>query len=237
MRELKQFEKKLSNRNYRKMEDFFLRFRKKIEKDNSVKFMSDEVIIAYDWFDSELNIVLTEILKYNVTRTITKYSDVFKWKISAKITKSVKSKILSAWNDKYSAEKVKNISDTTRKRLNTVLTNSHDKGLGFEATTRAILQNVDDMRIGRAQTIARTETSMAINNTALIEAEEVGMEEKGWIHIGGKYTSRENHKRLNGTWIPLNEKFNLGNYKVDMPHDPILPAGEVVNCNCLIIFR
>lgn len=236
-RELKQFEEKLARRNTKQMDKLFLEFRKDLEKQLGVTFAEKKVIISYESFIKSLELVLTNIFKYNVSRTIQKYSDVFKWNVSAKITKSVKDKMLRAWNKKYSARKIKQISDTTKERLNKVITNSQEKGLSYNDTVKAILSNVDDMRVGRARTIARTETSSAINNTSNKTAEEVGMDEKGWIHIGGKYASRSNHSKLNGKWIKLNELFDLGDYKAKFPHDPSLPASEVVNCNCLVIYR
>lgn len=237
-RELKQFEERLSRRNTKKMASLFLWFRKELEKQLGVKFAEKKVIISYESFDKKLKLVLNEIIKYNITRTIRKYSDLFKWSVSAKITKSVKDKILRDWNKKYSSKKVKRISDTTRERLAKVIVNSQEKGLSYKDTVKSILSNVDDMRKGRARTIARTETSSAINNTSNATAEEVGMDEKGWLHIGGKYTSRMNHKALNNAWIKLGELFDLGDgIKARFPHDPNLPASEVVQCNCLTIYR
>jgi uncharacterized protein with gpF-like domain len=45
---------------------------------------------------------------------------------------------------------------------------------------------------------------------------------------------------MDGKTIPVNEKFSLVGrdgivYKVDGPHDPLLPAGEVINCRCMLI--
>ena len=237
-RDLKRFEERLAKRNTKVMADFFLWFRKDLEKQLGVKFAEKKVIISYERFNKKLKLVLNEIIKYNIVRTISKYSEVFKWSVSAKITKSVRDKILRDWNKKYSSKKVTRMADTTKKRLGAVIANSQDKGLSYKDTVKAILNNVNDMRIGRARTIARTETSSAINNTSNATAEEVGMDEKGWLHIGGKYTSRSNHVALNNTWIKLNELFDLGNgLKARFPHDPNLPASEVVSCNCLTIYR
>lgn len=45
----------------------------------------------------------------------------------------------------------------------------------------------------------------------------------------------DSHRDLNGTTIPMGEKFTVGGVTADGPHDPVLPAREVVNCRCRLM--
>lgn len=73
--------------------------------------------------------------------------------------------------------------------------------------------------------------------------------EKYWIHSSGqavgfrkgkkraKYMPRPHHKAMHGVTVKDGEKFALVapdgiTYRIDGPHDSILPAGEVINCYC-----
>lgn len=62
---------------------------------------------------------------------------------------------------------------------------------------------------------------------------------KRWVHTGAKYSvPRENHLAINGQEVPKDQPFELLGrdgvmYYPMYPRDPILPAGESVNCHCL----
>jgi hypothetical protein len=59
---------------------------------------------------------------------------------------------------------------------------------------------------------------------------------KGKVRQG--YEPRPHHKAMHGVTVAVDEKFTLvnpltlGKWQIDGPHDPILPAGEVVSCYC-----
>jgi len=105
--------------------------------------------------------------------------------------------------------------------------------------------------------IAITETRATINDIKdqymrkLVEKNQGKIElTKTWIH--NNHLSKEariGHKRLNGVTIPINENFKLENWiKIGKswflsgvlscrhPHDPSLPAGQVISCNCDVIY-
>jgi len=63
------------------------------------------------------------------------------------------------------------------------------------------------------------------------------MKEWRHSHLG---VPRPNHLAMAGAVVKANGKFTLegingGTYEIDGPHDPILPAEEVVNCKCVCI--
>lgn len=235
---LKRFETKLSERNRKQLKKMFIDFRKIIEKDNSNFSVFDDIKIDFDIFKKLAKKTLTEIFIYNVKSTLNTYTKLFGWELSKTKLQGIRDIMINNYNKKYGADKVTQITETTRKILNDVIVKSQDKGLGLNGIVKEIVTRVDDMSITRAKTIARTETSSAINNTSLKTAKISKMKKKKWIHIGGRYTSRENHKSLNNKTIGIDELFDLGNgVKALCPHHQDLPAKEVINCNCLIIFK
>ena len=236
--QLKRFEKKLSFLNHKEFKQMFMEFKKIVENDNTNFSEFSKLDINYEKFKELARAYLLKVFEYNVKSTIRTYTKLFGWELSKTKIAGIKDIMLDNYNKKYAAKKAKQLTDTTREILSLTIKESQNEGLGLKGIVKAITTKIEYMGISRAKTIARTETSSAINNTSMKTASESGMDEKGWVHIGGRYTSRANHKRLNGKWIPINEKWDLGNgLKAICPHDPELPAGEVINCNCLQIYR
>ena len=94
------------------------------------------------------------------------------------------------------------------------------------------------MSKGRSRTIARTETMNATRTTTDTTATEAGMEYKEWIHTDAGKTQRENHVALDGVKVKINEYFDLGGGVLALyPHDPTLPAEELINCYCIVIYE
>ncbi len=87
----------------------------------------------------------------------------------------------------------------------------------------------------RAERIARTELGGLMNDVTLTQFEASGVvKAKRWYTIGDDRT-RESHLALNGVEIPMGDRFSVGGHPADGPHDPSLPASEVVNCRCRLI--
>ena len=242
IKQMKSLEKRLTNRNRKKVKKLFIEFAEKIKKDNGVKFAAEETKVVldidYDWLLKRTKNILETIYIYNLDETIGCFKTLYKKKLTKKVIKGIKDRVLEEWNKKYAANKVKRITETTRKTLNKVISEGQKQGLSHNELVKEIFQSVNNMSEYRASTIARTETATSINTTSFQTSKKIGMEEKCWIHVGGKETYRENHKVLNGKWIGIDEYFDLGNgIKALYPHESGLPATEVVRCNCLIIFR
>lgn len=97
--------------------------------------------------------------------------------------------------------------------------------------------------LSRGRTIARTERGLAMNMGAM-EGWRQGAEKAGiplwalvkeWRHEGNNRIDRATHVAANGDKVQgLNTPFNVGGYICQYPHDPSLPAGEVVNCGCRV---
>ena len=238
----KNLEKKLSVRNKKKIKKVFLEFTEKIKKDNGVKFTEEEtkivINIDYEFIKNKLRNALETIYIYNLDETIKAFENVYKKQLSQKVIKGIRDYFLENHNKKNALKKAKLMTNTTRKKLNSIITQAQREGWSHRDLVKEIMDSVENMSEYRASTIARTETSSSINQVSFETSKASGMEEKGWIHIGGKKIDRENHKKLNGKWIKINEKWDLGNdIFCDCPHDSTLPASEVVRCSCLQIYR
>ena len=61
-----------------------------------------------------------------------------------------------------------------------------------------------------------------------------GVMYKEWIAVGDHRT-RPEHAALDGTIIPINESFMVGEFSAQFPKDPSLPAKHAVNCRCMVV--
>lgn len=106
---------------------------------------------------------------------------------------------------------------------------------------RAIQQYANKQLMSRGLTIAKTERGAAINAGAYEgyrqAADKAGIQlgamRKEWVHVGSHVHERWGHVALgNAMPISFTEPFNVGGHSGQFPHDPALPAGEVINCTC-----
>lgn len=87
----------------------------------------------------------------------------------------------------------------------------------------------------RAERIARTEMSGLMNEVTYETMRQSDVVvRKRWYSVADNRT-RDSHAALNGVEVPFDEKFNVGGYLADGPHDPMLPAAEIINCRCRLI--
>lgn len=153
---------------------------------------------------------------------------------------------------KRTAEAISHIEGTTVKQVRRVVKEwvqeTIDSGDTLPELSDMIQAEFEGLSEGRANTIARTEVSMASNN-ASIEAvrslQIVGMT-KEWVSAnddrvrdGGKGGHDADH--TSGDWqepIPIEEQFNVPPGDVmDHPGDDGAPAGQVCNCRCVLVYK
>lgn len=120
------------------------------------------------------------------------------------------------------------------------------KGDLSAAQIERIVQSYSNRQLlSRGKAIARTERGLAVNQGAysawVQAAERLGVPysniRKKWKHNGSHI-----HERLEHVWlgnqpaIPLPQSFVVGGNNAQYPHDPNLPAGEVINCSCTVVY-
>ena len=151
--------------------------------------------------------------------------------IDEKLIPAVKNRTLIALSKKVIAEKVTNITKTTKNILNKIIVRGQESGTNIKDIAKEITQKVKGMEKKRAMVIARTETATTATTTYHNGLEQAGLE-KTWWHVGGGKTDRESHLKCDKETIPANETFSCG---LKHPHQLGAPASEIINCHCELI--
>ena len=151
--------------------------------------------------------------------------------IDEKLISAVKNKTLKELSKKVIAEKVTNITKTTKDILNKIIVCGQESGTNIKDIAKEITQKVKGMEKKRAMIIARTETATTATTTYHNGLEQAGLE-KTWWHVGGGKTDRESHLKCNKETIQANETFSCG---LKYPHQLGAPASEIINCHCELI--
>lgn len=109
-------------------------------------------------------------------------------------------------------------------------------GMEIDALRREVEATTQFAR-GRSEAIARTETLGAYNGgdwAAMKGLGEFGPTHKGWLATRDART-RPSHAEANGQVVGIDEPFQVGGVEMMRPHAPGAPAGEVVNCRCVML--
>lgn len=87
----------------------------------------------------------------------------------------------------------------------------------------------------RAVLIAQNEANTVMNGADFFNAKKSGKTHKQWISQIDE-TTREWHLLIDGTFIPIDEKFKVGGEEMRFPHDPTASPENLVNCRCTCIY-
>lgn len=87
----------------------------------------------------------------------------------------------------------------------------------------------------RAILIAQNEANTVMNGADFFNAKKSGKTHKQWIAELDEKT-REWHFEVDGTFIPIDEKFKVGDDEMRFPHDPMASPENIVNCRCTCIY-
>jgi len=142
----------------------------------------------------------------------------------------------------YGAIRVTQISATTMKQINRVISAGALEGLGVSVIARNIFESLRGSfsRI-RSATIARTETHTAASyaNHAVNASLKIPNQVKRWVSTRDD-RARSWHTAMNGTEVPLDEDFIVPHNGVDWrmayTGDPRGGAANVINCRCVTLY-
>lgn len=131
--------------------------------------------------------------------------------------------------------KATSIADTLIKDYRRVITNGIRDGLGVRDIARNLRAEMPDLQKARSETIARTETLMAMDHAKEITEEPVRNALTGnlasvWITAGDERV-RDSHAVLNATYVGSGETFDVGGYPAQAPRTTG-NASEDINCRC-----
>lgn len=140
----------------------------------------------------------------------------------------------------YSADLITNLGDEARRKINGILAQSALGTVGpFEAMQR-IAGNLPEPSVfrslgARAEAIYRTETNRVFSIASQARMNGMGDRlprmKKRWVAFLDTRT-RVSHVAANGQVVPFDGLFTVGGQKAQFPRDPVLSAGESVNCRC-----
>jgi hypothetical protein len=140
------------------------------------------------------------------------------------------------WLRRYAADRVRNISDTSREEIGNQIRIGVQKGETRDQIATRIVKHRRSITPARAETIARTEVHAAANHGSLVAAHEVAIPlYKIWIAMPG---AREAHAAASGQRRTLGQAFRVGGWPLMYPGDSTLgcPPDMVVNCRCVLSF-
>lgn len=134
------------------------------------------------------------------------------------------------------ASRITNITETTRKKLQRLLTEYSQEEVLTRKVAAKLQRDMEGISAKRAKTIARTEATYVANEAAKQAAEETGLElAKVWVATLDTRT-RDTHRALHRKKIDASEKFIVGGVRMDKPGDPAGGAGNCINCRCIVAY-
>ncbi|MCF0230574.1 MAG: hypothetical protein HUJ76_12895, partial [Parasporobacterium sp.] len=130
---------------------------------------------------------------------------------------------------------------TTNTQIENILLRSQSQALSIEETARKISDSAIRSPGSRARRVAITEV-LRVESYSQLEAmrQNPAVDEKEWHHTGlHKNKPRPNHQAISGQRKKVDEPFDLigadgGRYSPMSPRDTSLPAGESINCHCIM---
>lgn len=89
----------------------------------------------------------------------------------------------------------------------------------------------------RARSAARTEVVGASNAGSVHQMKIAQVSaSKMWVAENDDRV-RPSHQEVDGTQVDVTEKFNVGGYPLDYPHDPAGPPSETYGCRCTLVWN
>lgn len=125
------------------------------------------------------------------------------------------------------------LNETTAKELQQSLA----EGLSLGESEGVLADRVDDVfnrRVNNATTIARTETTKAINFGQIESYRQSGIAKKQWLTVLDERT-RAGHMEANMQVRGLDEPFNVAGESLRTPGDTNGSAENTINCRCRVL--
>ena len=183
---------------------------------------------------------ITEIFKEQLGEFLPELIDPYLKQTDAGLSVLSVSKKTTAWIESWSEELGSMMKLTSHTQLENILKTNLDAGNGIQDFITDLQNSGIREERYRARTAAITE-SLRAHSVAQEESiqQSPAVEEKEWVHTGSfRNDPRPNHQAISGQIVPKNEPFVLtgedgSTYYPQYPRDPILPAGESINCHCI----
>ena len=127
------------------------------------------------------------------------------------------------------------ITETTWEQLKIRLGDALAEGGGWSDLIGAVEEVLGDLETWRAERIARTETTAALNLGYEESLRAVGVKRKMWVTAHDERV-RDSHRDMEGVIVDLDDYFVLpSGARLRFPCDPEGQPEEVINCRCTIV--
>lgn len=151
--------------------------------------------------------------------------------------------------ERFGAQKVQQILETTRRQIMEVIREGQREGLGVEEIAKALRQAVPEFSRYRSRVIARTETHGSSQygqmRTAMQSTRPLV---KIWNSVEDTRTRTiaedddYDHRVIDGQTVAMEQPFMVPTIfgtrePIMYPGDPAGTAGNVINCRCSVTFR
>lgn len=144
----------------------------------------------------------------------------------------------TVWLKEHGLSMAKEINGTTKDELLALkphIEQAIKDGKSIEDIRKILNSVYSKLSTSRARTIAETETMTSINFGQFTTYKGEGVQQKQWLH-SRLPNGRDNHKKLDGKTIGIDEKFAMGGDVFMLhPGDPAGGAENNVSCHCCIV--
>lgn len=155
--------------------------------------------------------------------------------METKDTEGVLDRTIQRFISVFSPKRASQIAGVTRRQINTAVTQGLSAGESFGGiASRLVKSGIPRVRAWR---IARTEShsvGQGVQNEMALSL-DLGLK-KVWVATQDERT-RDTHDSADGQKVDMNESFSVNGADLRFPGDPSGPAGEIINCRCVVIYE
>ena len=144
---------------------------------------------------------------------------------------------VDAWMKDNAGARIDGITDTDQQWLANTLRSGEEEGKTPTEMASDLTDEFDEMSIGRAGTIARTETAGAYNSAALDTAQDLMPDGATKVWTTTSDNPRPAHEEADGQEVPIDEPFDVDGEDLMYPGDPSGSEGNVINCLCIMEYN
>ena len=126
-------------------------------------------------------------------------------------------------------QRITRINDTTKDKINSIIESWIEEGKTLTEIKDLIKEQRNVMK-SRAQMIAQTETTSAMNSGSMKYYELSGVEKKEWLSVQDEFV-RDQHQ-IDGEVVKAGSKFSNG---LMFPGDPSGTPDNIINCRCTLL--
>jgi hypothetical protein len=137
----------------------------------------------------------------------------------------------------HGASKIDGITDTDQAWLANTLRSGVSEGLSTSDIASNLTDDFDNMSIGRAGTIARTETASAFNYASNETATDMMPDGATKTWNTTSENPRPAHDEADGQTVDINDSFDVGGEDLQFPGDPDGSPDNIINCMCVVSYE